>query len=561
MINQKLTDRSILINSAESDLIHIVRNNTSYKQTVSTLVDDKIAALTSGYIGELLISDTPTVDGYYLALEAGTYTNAGSLVVSLDNKITFISVSDTQTTFTKTEIAFNNLAPTTEYTFIFSGQSNMVGAETWMNDGGDRDTDSRVTIWNDVAVAWQVADLANYPFGNLREDGITYCNNLAFHTAKRIAERNNANVRIIFEATGGQSITQWMGTGVASPYWVNILDKISASGASEINGWFWHQGENDGFDNAYSDKLQILIDQFRALPESTLTAAFIAGQLAQGLDINGIPTGAFNGQRYLNSNFYRVYQRFISDDYFSVADGNLLPVVGVESVADGVHFHGTALVSYSYLYADKFEQTPITKVTTDNIIEKYPTTITGFGNLGGDESKYLIMNATAGNVINTLPFPKFGKEIIAKRIDTTEFQCGFNIATGLSINGIVNGTYNLLKQNDLVIFKATSETNYDVFGFLREDSGVTVITNPYQSAGNMKKYIHLDATSNGATIILPPVEYKMDFYIRGINATFGASIVDTAGSDLETGANITVSVGELYYAYSDGTLYYVKKIA
>lgn len=50
-----------------------------------------IDGLTSGYQDELAIADTPTADGFYLASESGTYTNAGGLVVDLNAGITFIN--------------------------------------------------------------------------------------------------------------------------------------------------------------------------------------------------------------------------------------------------------------------------------------------------------------------------------------------------------------------------------------------------------------------------------------------------------------------------------------
>jgi len=116
MANQKLTERGYSSVSSPNDVLHIVKNNKSYKQKVEILVDDKIEAvqdqltgIASGYKGFLAISDTPTEDGYYYASESGTYTNAGGLVVSLDSKLTIITVSGSQTIFSKTEIPVGDL--------------------------------------------------------------------------------------------------------------------------------------------------------------------------------------------------------------------------------------------------------------------------------------------------------------------------------------------------------------------------------------------------------------------------------------------------------------------
>jgi len=85
-------------------------------KTVVNANADSLAGLEGGYQGVLLIADTPTIDGYYLAGESGTYTNAGGLVVDLTDTITFINVSETQTVFTKTEIPLNTVTLTQSVT-------------------------------------------------------------------------------------------------------------------------------------------------------------------------------------------------------------------------------------------------------------------------------------------------------------------------------------------------------------------------------------------------------------------------------------------------------------
>jgi hypothetical protein len=71
-------------------------------KTVVNANADSLAGLEGGYQGVLLIADTPTNDGYYLAGESGTYTNAGGLVVDLTDTITFIN--KVGVVYTKTEI-------------------------------------------------------------------------------------------------------------------------------------------------------------------------------------------------------------------------------------------------------------------------------------------------------------------------------------------------------------------------------------------------------------------------------------------------------------------------
>ena len=57
-----------------------------------------------GFKGSLFIADTPTLDGWYIAAENGTYTNAGGVVVTLLNTLNVIIVSSTQTAFQLTPI-------------------------------------------------------------------------------------------------------------------------------------------------------------------------------------------------------------------------------------------------------------------------------------------------------------------------------------------------------------------------------------------------------------------------------------------------------------------------
>lgn len=73
------------------------------------VLEPKVDAAISGYQGVLLIADTPTVDGSYMAGESGTYTNAGGLVIDLTEGVNYINVSGTQTVFTKTVIPVDTI--------------------------------------------------------------------------------------------------------------------------------------------------------------------------------------------------------------------------------------------------------------------------------------------------------------------------------------------------------------------------------------------------------------------------------------------------------------------
>jgi parallel beta-helix repeat protein len=84
----------------EDFLIHVIDGGTSYEITKA----DFQKALSTGFLGGLATADVPTADGVYIAEEAGTYTNAGGLVVSLTNEIAYIAVGENQTTFELIEV-------------------------------------------------------------------------------------------------------------------------------------------------------------------------------------------------------------------------------------------------------------------------------------------------------------------------------------------------------------------------------------------------------------------------------------------------------------------------
>jgi len=60
-------------------------------QTAINAINIQLAAAVSGYMGKLAIADIPTSNGFYLASQSGTYTNAGNIVVNLSAGITLIS--------------------------------------------------------------------------------------------------------------------------------------------------------------------------------------------------------------------------------------------------------------------------------------------------------------------------------------------------------------------------------------------------------------------------------------------------------------------------------------
>jgi hypothetical protein len=201
------------------------------------------------------------------------------------------------------------------FTIVAMGQSNMVG---FSGSGGDKATDSRVTAWN--GSAWVTANLSNTPFSSNN-------NNIAFHFAKQIAEKQNRNVRIILEAENGQPISGWV--PASASHYVGMKNQISASGTTKVDVVLWHQGESD-FNRsyaAYGADLQSLVTQLRGEAAISVTTPIVMGELLAG--------GVYSYQNH-------VYERitdYVADSFVNVAKAKFLPSCG-----SNVHFSGDSLV-------------------------------------------------------------------------------------------------------------------------------------------------------------------------------------------------------------------------
>jgi len=476
MADQKLTDRSSLVNSVDADQIHIVQGANSFKQskgaflnevtkqggysgTTQDLKDELDNGVFSGAITYQELTDLPTSP--YPA--EGTPAKVAN-DTSTDNN-GYYSVSSG--VWVKDAELDGTLPP---LYIICSGQSNMTNGDpnqTIVNE--DRETDSRLEIWNDITNEWIVADLELYPWGFTNLAGF-YNNRLAFHIGKRLVEKYDRRVRLIYEAHGGESITKWMGSGTSSEYFVNIVGQLSDGGVTKVDGIFWIQGESDGNDNDYNVKLQTLIDQFRGLPEIKKEVPFVAGELAQGLDENGdeVLVGVLTNGEKLNRSFYRQFTKLIDDKYFNVAKGAELATV-TAGVAAGIHFDGSAVLEYSYRLVGAFENTPRQFHNPNLLIEETPFVLDDTGPIKPDLEKIVYVDASTGDTVVQLPYPKFKKEIWLKRIDTSTNKCIVNIVTGTKLGGVVDDERQL-SNGEVLIVKGDGVDDYLVLGGLVGES-------------------------------------------------------------------------------------------
>lgn len=153
-----------------------------------------------------------------------------------------------------------------------AGQSNAVG----VNSGGPNPLNQLVKTWDAVTGMWvSGGQYTALPWTRGTPDGNGGNNNFAISAAHYLAENTGRDVYIVFDAVGGQSITQWMGSGTSSPRYAALKTKIenalntapfTAAGKTTIDAMIWAQGEED-YTLTFADYLSnitTLNNQFKA---------------------------------------------------------------------------------------------------------------------------------------------------------------------------------------------------------------------------------------------------------------------------------------------------------
>ena len=155
---------------------------------------------------------------------------------------------------------------------VMAGQSNAVG----VNTGGPNPSNSLVKTWDEVAGDWvSGGQYTALPWTRSTPDGNGGNNNFALGAAHYLAEKTGREVYIVFDAVGGQSISQWVGSGASSTRYASLKAKVEAALATTpftsaskntIDALIWAQGEAD-FERAFADYLgdiTTLDEQFKA---------------------------------------------------------------------------------------------------------------------------------------------------------------------------------------------------------------------------------------------------------------------------------------------------------
>lgn len=250
--------------------------------------------------------------------------------------------------------------PTTQQvlTLGFFGQSNMECAIEGADDGGDKTINPNVTVWDDIANEWIIADLNLYPFGerdsffnNVAVGTTTGNNNIAFHTAKRIQEKTGKAVRIIFDAEGGLPIERWISTDPTPTMWTSLTSKLTNSSVDKLDGIFFYQGESNSTEigSLYGSKVQTLRQQFVDIGVTDRETPFIQAEMSP-----------FFGN--LNGNFftYPEYLNEIDDKYYSVIEAKDLTYFD----NNNVHLTGSSIVTASDRFASEYFSLPKSREIT-----------------------------------------------------------------------------------------------------------------------------------------------------------------------------------------------------
>ena len=252
---------------------------------------------------------------------------------SLENDINGTSLSSSVTVGgVLSDIGSDNGKP---FVVLAMGQSNMVGRDTL----GDKTIESGIFCNNEMLNSTEIVSAA---YGvsplNLKAAGAgtttvvaDCCNNqaIAFANALRKSGQlpEDRDIVIIFNCVGGKSITEWVGSGVSSGYWVALLNSLKVLAAKytsfDINHVIWDQGESDytGSNTLFSSKdayltgFATLYSQLQALPYWTPTTTLSVTEL--GLWSDNTQQDRNDALRTLGDGAVYPYVTFVSTEGFT----------------------------------------------------------------------------------------------------------------------------------------------------------------------------------------------------------------------------------------------------
>lgn len=210
-------------------------------------------------------------------------------------------------------------------TLLLSGQSNAVGR----GEGGVFPSHSLVQVWdsqNDrddltaLGTGFVTANRQSAPF-------VDSCNNLGYHAARYLADMIGEDVQLVIVAKGSQSISKWAN---GAPMHERIKAVLSAAGISAVDAFLWHQGEGDEVlgSGTYAEKFTQLLTDLESEGIVGATTPVIIGETSPTHpNINAVLRGLEGG---------RV---------------RCARLTHLNTLSDGTHFDGSALVQAGWQYA------------------------------------------------------------------------------------------------------------------------------------------------------------------------------------------------------------------
>ena len=162
--------------------------------------------------------------------------------------------------------------PTGPVLLVIAGQSNAAGV--YRATGSEfNPSSSKVRVWDGVGGVWGSSDLDQNPMARSNPNGNGSKNNYGVAMAHRVAEETGRNVFLVFDCVGGNSIDEWVASGVSSTRYAALKVKVEAALATTelasidgVSAIVWAQGEED-FEDEYQthyDNLELLDAQLRA---------------------------------------------------------------------------------------------------------------------------------------------------------------------------------------------------------------------------------------------------------------------------------------------------------
>jgi hypothetical protein len=130
----------------------------------------------------------------------------------------------------------------------YSGQSNAGGgAEIGhvFGDLGDTAGDTRVLIWdyNAAPTRWKVARIGQSPFNTTSPVQVSATG--WFYYARYLARKTGKIVKLVGSFNNASSMTTWYNTTTRQPAMDTLLNRITASGITRLDYFWWQQGESD----------------------------------------------------------------------------------------------------------------------------------------------------------------------------------------------------------------------------------------------------------------------------------------------------------------------------